>query len=236
VTCPDLRVAFDHYRWEAMPHSFGVPVGCDWIDKAPDDPVFGIYTRSGSWTMDELAILFAVASQRPGVWLDIGGATGWTAAHLAKAGCLVHSIEPMWNLFEFKARAVHNLSAADVLENVVMWPLRSDQFFLRLPTLTCKGVVIDGNHDGSIPLLDTMNAHECFAGALGVALFHDARGESVKAAIRWLTEQRGFRCRPYPSCHGVAVCWRGELELPDYTPPLAILDETVWPEIKGLAA
>ena len=85
-TSPDLTPHFKYLHSRVMGHSFGHDVPSDWVDKADDDPAFGIYKRCGMWTHDECAILHNVAKLvQPGRCLDIGCHTGWTTAHIAAA-------------------------------------------------------------------------------------------------------------------------------------------------------
>lgn len=212
MPCPDLRPHFKHYRWATMPHSGDIPVGCDWADKSPLDPVFGPYTQSGSWTVAETAILYAVAEQVRGQWLDIGGATGWTSAHLMHAGCIAHAIEPMYRLPEFRARATANLQSAGAFPGVLMWNATSDEFF-EMINARFAGAVIDGDHDAPQPLKDAQNVAERLPPGSGAVLLHDARGGPVMDGVRFLAAS-GFKVVLYATVHGVALCWRGELVPP----------------------
>ena len=87
--CPDLRPFFKNAEWRPLPYSKGVLIGSDFSDKAKTDPVFGVFKNCGFWTLEEAKILFSVARSIGGYWLEIGGLTGWTAAHLAAASCHV---------------------------------------------------------------------------------------------------------------------------------------------------
>ncbi len=217
MNCPDLRPNFPTLHWRPMPHSFGVPVASDWQDKSPDDPVFGIFRECGMWTMDEAAILYQVAKQTGGAWVDIGANVGWTTAHVAAADCKVLAVDPMYRNDEFRYRANHNLIWCDVRQNVVTYSgLTSAAVFGGMWDVRFAGVVIDGDHDDPNPTTDAAMA-ACHLRDNGAILFHDARVEPVRKAIRWLLKNfPEFKHRIYPTPHGVALCWRGDLDPPDY--------------------
>jgi hypothetical protein len=223
--CPDLRPFFKHVFWREMPHSHGVLVGSDWSDKTDDDPTFGVYRRCGFWTMDEVAILYDVARQLGGMWLDIGGHTGWTSAHLALAGCSVVAIDPMYRLQAFRDRSRENLLAAGAI-GIWRHPGTSEDYFATDRVTRIDGSVIDGEHTAPMPLQDAIGSAQRMK-AKGAILFHDAVGAPVQDGVLWLAQQ-GFQKRVYPTCHGVALCWRGELEPPPYVP-----DPTVLAGVRG---
>lgn len=215
LECPDLKPFFKHYRWAPMPHSQGVPVGCDWADGVPPS-VPENYQQNGSWTLGEVSILFNVARQIGGKWLDIGGSTGWTAAHLAKAGCDVDSIDPMYAVWEFEERAEENLISCMVFPQVTMWPMTSTEFFATyLPAGSrYDGIIIDGCHDAPVPYEDAVNSFIHLSGR-GAILFHDSRGEPVQKGARYLIDH-GMEGVAYPTVHGVGLCWRGDLTVPPH--------------------
>lgn len=214
----DLRPHFPNLYWRPMPHSFGVPVASDWQDKSDDDPVFGIFKRCGLWTMDEADILYRAAVQLKGSWVDIGSNVGWTTAHVAEAGCDVLAIDPMYRKDEFAARTRMNLDkwlerCGGIRAFVAETSARAlDEW----GTFRYTGFVIDGDHDDPNPTTDAAMS-VCHLEERGIILFHDARGEPVKKAIRWLLNYfPEFKHRVYPTPHGVCACWRGEFEPPDY--------------------
>ena len=199
-----------------MPHSGGAPVASDWTDKAPNDPVFGLYKRCGFWTFDEAQILHRCALQVPGDWLDIGSHTGWTTAHIAAVeGCHVVAIDPMYRVPEFLARAEENLTACGVRDQVTLSLATSNEYFaIHSPHgARFAGICIDGDHEPPCPVTDARNAHTWLQ-QRGVVLFHDAKGQPVVDGFRWLAAQ-GYRMKYYPTVHGVAVCWRSD----EFTPP-----------------
>jgi hypothetical protein len=220
MTCPDLRPHFKHMHWRPMSHSMGVEVGSDWADKAPDDPVFGTHKQCGVWTRDEAAILYEAARQLHGDWLDIGGHTGWTAAHIIAAGNpRVDLVDPMYANQEFAERTRENLKS---FWRVALFGSTSDEFFSfllkdgALEEDLCAGIVIDGDHDRPHPLHDAQNAAKLLR-PTGVILLHDAIGVPVQDAVAWLQDS-GFRVKVYLTPHVVACCWRGEFAPPAYEP------------------
>lgn len=210
-----------------MPHSYGHDVLSDWADKADDDPVFGIFKQCGMWTIDEAAILYNIAKQVGGAWVDIGSHTGWTAAHLLSAGCWrVAAVDPMYKVQEFAKRALDNLKTpTGALGYVLLCDTKSDRFFASPPVPApgfslidqgYNGVVIDGDHDTPHPLQDAQNAHKYLA-ADGVILLHDAIGEPVQEGVLWLIDH-GYKCKVYSTPHVVACCWRGDFVPPEHVP------------------
>jgi SAM-dependent methyltransferase len=224
MTCPDLRPHFKHIVERPMAHSFGVPVISDWADKADDDPVFGVFKQCGFWTMAEAAILYEAARQLQGDWLDIGGHTGWTAAHIIAAGNpRVDLLDPMYGNEEFLDRTLQNLRAAFGRDGGgICLSQTSDEFFAfmleggALEDDLCVGIVIDGDHDRPHPLQDAQNAAE-FLRPTGVIMLHDAVGGPVQDAVAWLLDN-GFQAKVYLTPHVVACCWRGDFTPPDYQP------------------
>lgn len=202
---PDLRPFFKHAEWRVMPHSKGILIGSDFTDKKPSDPVFGVYKNCGFWTVNEVKILFAVAKQIGGYWLDIGGLTGWTAAHLAAAGCHVASLDPMYKLPEFRSRAVENLTECGFQFQVGLWAGTSKDLFTRSFRLF-DGIVIDGDHVPPSPLQDATAASERVK-PNGVILFHDANNVSVKPGFEYMAGL-GWKVKIYPTSQGVALCYR----------------------------
>lgn len=204
MTYPDLRPFFKHAVWRPMPHSGGVEVGSDFADKADNDPVFGIFKECGFWTRDEVAILFEVAQRIGGDWLDIGGLTGWTAAHLARAGCSVVSVDPMYAVLEFRDRALENLESVGCSENVALWIGTSDEFFEVGGML--DGIVIDGDHASPHPLHDAIHAAERLEED-GVILFHDGNQPGVREGYEHL-QNNGWKLEIHSTPHTVVVCTR----------------------------
>jgi SAM-dependent methyltransferase len=202
---PDLRPFFRHTQWRTTEQSKGALVCSDFTDKAPDDPIFGIYKQCGFWTVDEVKILFAIAKSIGGYWLDIGGLTGWTAAHMVAAGCHVAAVDPMYSVPGFRARAVENLTACGGLRRVGLWPLSSNELFLRC-SRKFSGIVIDGDHETPHPLEDAINAVDRVV-ENGAILFHDTNMAPVQPGYKYLKEQ-GWQVRLYKTTHGVAVCYR----------------------------
>lgn len=219
LECPDLRSYFPHLRERPMAHTFGRVEICDWADKPLNDPVFG--NPPGFWNREEVSILHAAASQKRGLWLDIGSHTGFTTAHIADPFNRVVAVEPMlWNT-EFFIRFRDNTGIYSDL--ILPWAGRSDQFFATVagcPEPVFDGIVIDGDHNAPCPLLDAQNAHDRLR-PHGVILLHDAIGGPVQEAATWLMD-RGYRCRMYMTPHVVACCWRGDWKPPDHIPDPSI--------------
>jgi SAM-dependent methyltransferase len=198
----DLRPHFKYLHWRPMEYTHGVPVTSDWADKSPDDPVFGPFKQWGFWTMEEVAILYDTAKRVGGSWLDIGGHTGWTGAHILAGGCHVTAVDPLYHIPEFKQRACDN--SAD-LGSIDFWAGTSDTWFQQFPD-HLDGVVIDGDHEPPQPLFDAMNAHTRVKEG-GVILFHDLIYPGPIAAYEYLLAH-GWRGQVFPTTHKVALCER----------------------------
>jgi hypothetical protein len=210
---PDLRSHFKYVHWRPMPHSMGVPVGSDFADRPVNDPVLGLYKNCGLWTMDEARILYSVASEVGGRWLDLGCHTGWTSAHQAAAGCIVTAVDNMLPVRSFYDRFQENVEGWDI----VPFAGTTQEFFAATPEdVRFDGVVIDADHEHPWPLTDAKNG-AAHLQQRGVILLHDFIGRPVRIAVEWLMNQ-GFRCRVYWTPHMVACCWRGDIALPDYVP------------------
>lgn len=229
LKAPNLQQFFRYSHSRVQGHSFGHDVVSDWSDKDDDDPVFGLYKQCGFWTHDEAAILFHIAGRVTGSWLDIGGATGWTAAHLAQAGANVISVEPMLWLQEWRARFAANVGIELRHGYIMPWAGRSEQFFCVLEGMELRfdGVVIDGDHNAPVPLRDAISAASRLYNP-GVILLHDLMGGPVQDAAIWLMDH-GFNCRVYYTPHMIACCWRGDR----FTPPQHMADTAIdWQEIR----
>ena len=199
---PDLKPFFKHTTWRPMGHSSGVLVGSDFTDKKTTDPIFADFKNCGFWTVEEVGILFSIASEVKGCWLDIGGLTGWTAAHLAVAGCRVYSVDPMYANAEFRRRAEENLTAAGVRDAVSLWACRSGDFLTKTRR-KFDGVIIDGDHKAPGPLRD---AEQTMARVEenGAILLHDLRLPDVSAAFEALARS-GWKPQEFVTTHGVAI-------------------------------
>lgn len=217
LVCPVLSPHFKHLTCRVMGHSFGHEVLSDWADKADDDPVFGIYKRCGFWTHDEVAILYNVAKQMGGTWLDIGAHTGWTTAHLA-AATTVAAVDPMLRYAGFSDRFEENCNHC--WSNIVDVSWLTSREFFRRDVAIYSGVVIDGDHEPPNPIRDAQQASECL-GNTGVIMLHDGVGRPVREAVEWLLNQ-GFHARAYYTPHLVFCCWRGNFTPPDHTPDPAV--------------
>jgi len=202
LSAPDLIQHFHYTVSGPMPHSCGHDVIRDFAGKPDNDPVFGVYKNCGFWTHDEAAILYNTASSVHGLWLDIGGLTGWTAAHLAHAGCQVTSIDPMYGNKEFAERASANLRASGCRNAVHLIPCTSHAFFSCSFSIY-SGVVIDGDHDGDTPCLDAIGASKCSS----IIFLHDTVLQPVQRAVSYLRDL-GWSWKQYRTPHGVALFWR----------------------------
>lgn len=214
LTAPDLQPHFRHVTCRVMGHSQGHDVLTDFTDKA-NDPTLRAFLQCGFLTHDEAAILFTVAQKIGGTWLDIGGLTGWSACHMAAAGCKVYSIDPMYAHPQFRARAEENIAAAGFLDRISLWACTSAEFFAK----TCRpfdGVLIDGEHSSPYPMQDAEAAMQRVTPG-GVVLFHDAGMYQVRKAYHSL-EHAGWKAQLYRTPHGLALCHRNGFEPPAHVP------------------
>lgn len=188
------------------------------------------------WTLDEVSILYNVAKQIKGTWVDIGARTGWTTAYLLAAGCSVVAIEPEFCRTSFLDRFRSNVSsaAASVGEvadmSVYRFPDKAAHFFDHRGQRHFNGFIIDGDHDAPQPSLDA-------AGALAssehdtVLLFHDFLGKPIRDAVTWLIGEHGFKNRTYWTPNIVELCWRG---CPGFEPPEHVPDFRVHRELSAM--
>ena len=197
-----------------MAHSMGHDVLSDFGDRPFGHPLLGLYKNCGFWTHDEAAILYNIARQLGGGWLDLGAHTGWTAAHQAAAGCSVTAVDNMLPIKEFAARFEENIRFLSAGHRINAFAGSSDEFFAQCGPALFSGVVVDADHCHPHPQRDAENAMAHLR-ENGVILFHDFIGEPVRRAVTRLLDL-GFACRVYWTPHMVACCWRGEVIPPKH--------------------
>lgn len=227
LAAPDLT---PYFKIEEFPHLFGHTFISD-----PDfEPRY-----CGFFTHDEAAILYNIARQIRGDWVDIGARTGWTAAHLLAAGCSVAAVEMEYYRADFIARARENLAAAynglhmrarrgagdwaDWVRvrdlpgsGVYLYDRLSRNFFQDAGEKSFDGFVIDANHERPGPMYDTVRAwahsklSSCF-------VLHDFTGPATWEAADFLIDE-GYNCRVYWTPNVIALLWRG-YDLRTFTPP-----------------
>lgn len=227
LIAPDLTLQFRHLHVRPIPgYSFGHDLLSDWADKPEGDPVFGLYKKCGFWSHDEAAILYHIALDKKGRWLDIGAHTGWTAAHIAKAGGRVTLVEPMWSLAEWQQRGELNLEPVweqidEIVKDLAL------VYFRECGRARFTGVVIDGDHMSPHPKNDALNADAHLHGN-GVILFHDGTGGPVWDGVTALLD-RGYKAHVYLTGNVVIACW------PDnWKPPIHVPDPAIdWREIQS---
>lgn len=184
---------------------------------APSDPDFE--PECTYWTHDEAAILYNIAKDIKGDWVDIGARFGWTTATLVEAGCDVSAVDTHLCIEARRMRLEQNLAQY----------LNGDEECSYLPSMeflkaaqrigqSFNGFVIDANHDAPEPCND---AFYSFAVARRdcVMMFHDTWGSPIREGVQCLMEM-GFNCRMYDTPNGVACLWRGlgNWKPPDHTP------------------
>lgn len=231
LMAPDLQPHFKHVHSRPMPHAMGHDVLSDFADRPLDDPL-ALYKNCGFWTHDEAALLYNIAKQVGGLWLDIGAHTGWTSCHIAAAGCSVIGVDNMLPVYAFGDRFRENVAAAGV--DVVPYPGTSAEFFAAMDISGGKlfdGIVIDGDHDRPNPINDAINAAAHLA-PNGVILFHDFIGLPVQEAVEYLMGI-GFNVRVYWTPHMVACCWRGNFQPPYHQRDPGIAWERVVLDMSG---
>jgi hypothetical protein len=202
LTAPDLT-RFFRLLSKPRPWSFGHDIPSD--QEVEPDCCY--------WSHDEAAIMYNVAVQIGGWWVDIGSRFGWSTAHLLVSGCSVFSVDPIYQVPEYseiEAKAMHSI------EMHVGYPFhryivpRTSAEFLISPQGhpgVFDGFVIDGNHDSPEPLHDAVLASVRAKPDCAI-LFHDFYGLPIRNAVRFLMDA-GWKCRIYWTPNGVALCWRG---------------------------
>lgn len=230
VMAPDLRPFFKHLHWRVMPHSQGHLVASDWADQ-DETGEFAFYKNCGLWTRDEAAILFNIAREVRGRWVDIGCHTGWTSKHINWASNSdVACVDPMLSVYPFLERFRQNTGFPSA------WQFKSiaNEFFKAIGNTTWDAFCIDGDHEPGKPLEDARNAlaHLRWVGRGigGVIVFHDFVGQPVQEAVTWLLDTGIFNARIYDTPHGVACCW---LKDAHFMPPIHVPDPRVpWAEFR----
>ncbi len=120
---------------------------------APSDPDF--QPECTYWTDDEASILYHVARQIKGVWVDIGARLGWTCAHLLEAGVqYAWCVDPLYSKADFMERALAN--CVDIVPAAMI----ASEFFHSMAKRkeTFAGFVIDGDHDPPQPTCDALGS------------------------------------------------------------------------------
>lgn len=217
IEAPDLLPAFPH----AEP--FVIGGGLTHHDADFD-------THCGYLSPDEAAILYTVAIDFPGLWVEVGSHTGWSGAHIAApvvphefAPLRLVAIEPRFLERHFMRRTLANWDRAGVLPLIAPYLGRSDEYFARIAQLPddrpCfNGAFIDGDHNPGSPLRDAQMTlphmqDRCVIG------FHDFVGQPVQEAVMWLADH-GFEFRAYDTPQMLAFCWRGS-----WVPPRHLRNE-----------
>lgn len=190
---PDLRYAF--------PHACPTLPGGVLADKDFDP-------NCGYIAQDEANTLYRMACEYPGLWLEIGTHTGWSAAHIALAGNNVITLDPaLGDDPRMMARARENLERAGVKDLVAIEPIKSDEWFGRHPVQSSfAGVFIDGNHDSPHPANDAKNAIRSLQ-RRGCIVFHDGAGQPIKDGVE-LCRAAGFSVEVHHTQQSLTVCRR----------------------------
>lgn len=218
LTAPDLYPAFAP-RVVCKPRHNSL--GHDVLSDPEREPECGFLTH------DEAAILYNAALAFPGWWVIVGGAAGWSSAHVLAAGGWVDVIDPIYLEPRFAKRANENLGDAASgrhFPEVDFYGGGSAWYFEEMSE-NCMGVLIDGDHSAPAPLNDAKNA-AAHLQERAVIVLHDVLGGPVQEAVIWLLDN-GFRARIYWTPHVMAVCWRG-----DFTPPYHVADPQIEPKLR----
>lgn len=193
------------------------------------DPEFS--TQCGYATEVEAKLLYMLARMLPGFkWLEIGGHTGWTAAHLLAGGAEVRSMDIEYHRdaargAEFCRRASENIRR--VFPNgtngytqmggnsAEMWKHPED-----FESISDIGAAfIDGNHEDDYPLNDAIGCADIIGANIhaekinrGMIVFHDAVGEPI---LRGITElaNRHWNVRVFDTRQMLTVCWVGDIDV-----------------------
>jgi Methyltransferase domain len=195
----------------------------DWCDKAPDDPIFGVYRKCGFLNKAEADVLEAWAAEVTGRWLDIGAHTGWSALHMLQGGAEhVTAVDPAYDIPEFRRRTHENIRGCG--SDITLVACTSREFFAEGPDEIVTGVLIDASHDWGEPLHDAVKALDWLDERCGVILLHDFIGGPVREAVRYLM-LKGMSCRVYYlSSQLLAACWFS-MKPPERPAPLIALQE-----------
>jgi hypothetical protein len=217
LQCPDLRPYF----------KLATPAIQILGHDAPSDPDFE-HTCT-FWTDDEAAMLFNIAKQVGGDWVDLGARLGWTSRCVLDACAeAVFAVDMAYEDVKFLNRAM------DQCPGIIPVCMSAQKYLsLSLTLRTFNGFVIDADHDAPQPLLDAQGCHR-IANPDAVILMHDFWGRPIQDAVLWLMDN-GWRCRIYNTPNGVALMWRGWMPeaFPVFRPPDHVPDPAIdWPQVR----
>jgi len=223
LTCPDLQPCFQHLYARPMSYAQNHTILSDFADYSEQqEPELAIHKVCGFQTHDEAAILYQIAKSIKGTWLDIGGHTGWTSAHMSVAGCLVTALDPMYVHPLFRRRAFENLLTVHTTYPdsclPMLVPFSSDEYFtcLKGRPISFDGIMIDGDHE-EVSVMNDARQAACHIKDSGVIMFHDVLG-SPQRAVEYLIGC-GFQAKIYFTPHMVACCWKSlTWHPPDHVP------------------
>lgn len=180
-------------------------------DETLTDPDFN--PGCGYISQTEAHLLYRIACDFPGDWVEIGSHTGWSGAHIAAArGVTLHAIEPLLAHPDFSLRTYGNWRRAKVDQHIRAHAVLAQKFFEQGPGIRFAGAFVDGDHDPPHPTLDTYMVLGDLADRC-VVVYHDHVGRPVQEAVSVLRSRR-FHVHVYETAQQLAVCWRG-----DWTPP-----------------
>ncbi len=198
-----------HHPWKYLrrdvPHTWYV-----------DDrfPLMGFMNRDEATLLHNIALQF----RRKRV-LEIGSWLGWSTCHIAMAGTFVDVIDPAHSDPEFRSIVEESLARCGVSARVRLTGGRSPDNVHELAAVADRKwslIVIDGDHEGSAPLRDTV-ACLPFADADCAFVFHDLASPDVAAALRFL-EGQDFKILVYQTAQVMGIAWRGKVTPPPHLP------------------
>ncbi len=170
------------------------------------------FPRDGWLNRDEAHLLYHNAAPFRGRRaLQIGGALGWSACHLALAGALLDVIDPLLARPELHESVRTSLQAAGVLGAVHLHAGTSPALVEELGRAGRRWslVLIDGGHEGDAPLRDAQACAE-FAADDALILLHDLAAPAVARGLDHLRD-RGWQTRIYQTMQILGVAWRGDV-------------------------
>lgn len=181
--------------------------------------------QAGFVNRDEAVLLYNLALPFKGKpALEIGCWMGWSTCHLALAGLVLDTIDPVLGVSENVTSVRQSLMAAGVLGSVRLYAASSPEGVKQIAELTgtrWNFFFIDGDHGASAPERD---AREClqYAADDAMIVFHDLVSPDVERGLDVLRRD-GWEVLLYQTMQIMGVAWRGNVQPVTHTPDPAVI-------------
>jgi hypothetical protein len=163
----------------------------------------------GFLSRDEASLIYNLALARNTERvLEIGVWKGWSACHIALSGAIVDAIDPLLADPRHREQVESSLWLAGVRDRVNLHAGRSPDTVRQLAASGLRWglIFIDGDHEGSAPLVDALICEE-YANEDTWILFHDLASPDVAAALFSL-KSHGWHIRIYETHQIMGIAWK----------------------------